>query len=1138
MGGGKNKGGRKQKQSFLNAERRRVELARYDLRGNPERERLKAEDRMYYMHSTPALRNSLSNSRENWSVKPEDGLRRRSEPRPRQIWVEDERAYASSEADTVVLEEEEEDHASSGSEEDEGQVLKKENLDDFQKSCVEKMAAAKKQFKQACVEAVEQAKEAGSRIFTEKDLLELTKSVQDQHEAARPDPERKLRQLHQTINEMIKGDVKDKTKLEVLKKEMSDTLGVMEESMEKHKVWERNPESIKKFYNLGVDLGEEKPSSEKPEGARRKEPIRTEKVKKKKPESLEGAVGGQEEQISPASKYAERYHEIPQKEKRRTGPPQDRMFSEQWKEDRRYDFYQKKEKKTQLEKKAEDKAQKSTKEQIWKRKIHEQKVGLPGAGGEEKIMDQAKNKPTRKAEKNQLVPKKEERSGDQNIQVPRKPPAKRNIQEEMTKFIDQGMEEVIEEVMEDLNKPKEDEAGSEVEEEAAEFSEEEFHKIRKERQDKMLEIFASCQIEDNTKNRREEEVSSTRINKKQLEDIVQKGNEEFLQKMKMVMNQKGTATPEVPALSTSGTPDSSEAVKKILADNNKLLNEQLTILREEMMKNREEVQKMSSRTSEEQNTGSESKGGRLDEESVKQWIEASGESLLKKFQERNGEEGSKKSPSSATSVFTSTRVPESRLEQTGLEVDNISGIDDRTYNLGRSADPKVHFSKPPTGEMSSREKESNITKDLLREQGIREEDIEHYSSMSRIQGLEASMITSAGSSNTTIVQTSADLPRFSGEIIEFRQWRQRWLAQISCYPMSQRLGHLTVCIDEVSQSLISNIYGFAEASYNKAWVIMNEKYDKPDLVRQMLIQQVNELVQTECNYDEERFAQVTRDIKIRFERLIILDPLSVMCFETALQTWMSNMPYDIAKRISKLSYEKPKSCTFPEVLRLAEDHVGWKEHERKRPLSKKPLLKVNPANPKNPSHRTTAALRGEGVPQPEWRKEEELSHQSYVEEGGKEDRILSNEDMEGIASVGTYANQRASTTSNTHNNSRWNQQAPSAQYRNQEPEGNGGSFRPGGNQRSNYHQTHRCNLCREGLQGHRTIHCTKEMTEEALRAEVQKYKICLACGDAGHWAKDCGLVDAMGWDALCRKSECTPGLHAVSGRFCKMFSKQ
>ena len=82
---------------------------------------------------------------------------------------------------------------------------------------------------------------------------------------------------------------------------------------------------------------------------------------------------------------------------------------------------------------------------------------------------------------------------------------------------------------------------------------------------------------------------------------------------------------------------------------------------------------------------------------------------------------------------------------------------------------------------------------------------------------------------------------------------------------------------------------------------------------------------------------------------------------------------------------------------------------------------------------------------------------------------------------------------------------------------------------------HKCYLCKTGVNSdHFTINCEKILSDEELTRIVRAEKICLVCGESGHYPAVCVTARVGGEGVLCRKAECSQLMHTKSGRFCAL----
>jgi hypothetical protein len=409
------------------------------------------------------------------------------------------------------------------------------------------------------------------------------------------------------------------------------------------------------------------------------------------------------------------------------------------------------------------------------------------------------------------------------------------------------------------------------------------------------------------------------------------------------------------------------------------------------------------------------------------------------------------------------------------------------------------------GEQGEQESFSDLQRTMLQSVGVPREDLDSYAQMSLGPDLDVTRIPSLPSTQILMTQSASDLPTFSGSIEEYREFKQDFLSLLSSFPESDRLRLLKKCLDANSKQAIAICQGAGAHAFAKAFAILDEKYDRPDLVKQILLQQITGLTSTRCAFDELQFAQVVRDMRERYDRLLMISPLSAMTFESAVYTWMGNMPSSVYNKLSKLMCFYPKQCTFQRALVEAERHVKHKECERRSPVERPSGENSSRKSASKRINTLGASKDQNGYSPPSESSDspaQELEEQSDVSDQGRVEKSVNASNYKQAPKGSAYGNVSSNAASN------------SSAYK---------------------RKFHKCNLC--DTDDHYTIDCKVKFSNKQLQQLVKGRRICWVCGDSGHWPDRCRVYHIAGSNALCQKPECGTQLHAKSGRFCALCKK-
>ena len=486
-------------------------------------------------------------------------------------------------------------------------------------------------------------------------------------------------------------------------------------------------------------------------------------------------------------------------------------------------------------------------------------------------------------------------------------------------------------------------------------------------------------------------------------------------------------------------------------------------------------------------------------------------------------------------------IPPAQTSGTGGhgEAATTSRGNDQTYWKGSGRKQRSRYSFPDSrristryGALDGRPSDSSDVSDLdqsegydsamrtmLQRQGLTEEDMECFRSMA---DLDVSGVPEAPPAQALYTVSPSDLPKFSGEIEEYQEFKMDFLAQIRSFPVSSRLRLLKTCLDEDSRQTLTICKGGGELAYAKAWKTLDRNLDHPNLVKQMLIQQITDLVSIKkCTFDAEAFEGVVKNVRVKYEQLIMLSPLNVMSMESIKVVWINNLPSNLYPKVSRMSHFKPDECTFIRVLHEAELHASWTLSNRRRcQFQQVPRVQAQhqtvygkPAFNKQKVNALGAA-EGQGLA--------DGSLPAPVPSPGQGYTTAQQSELE-VTTLDEYSTESLAIVSSIEAAYKARQQS--------------GPSEPG--PKPPRRAAHKCFLCKQGgSSDHYTVNCPCQVTDEALGKVVKEEKLCMVCGRPGHRGVNCDLVKVAGAQVLCTKPGCTQEPHAKTGRFCTLCKQQ
>lgn len=85
-----------------------------------------------------------------------------------------------------------------------------------------------------------------------------------------------------------------------------------------------------------------------------------------------------------------------------------------------------------------------------------------------------------------------------------------------------------------------------------------------------------------------------------------------------------------------------------------------------------------------------------------------------------------------------------------------------------------------------------------------------------------------GGLNLADLRGTADLPKFSGEVAEFRNWQRRFQVEVdmkSGFSEAEKLSHLQKCMSGEAKILLDRFDVLTAGDYGRAWTLLRETYD-------------------------------------------------------------------------------------------------------------------------------------------------------------------------------------------------------------------------------------------------------------------------------------------------------------------------
>lgn len=362
-------------------------------------------------------------------------------------------------------------------------------------------------------------------------------------------------------------------------------------------------------------------------------------------------------------------------------------------------------------------------------------------------------------------------------------------------------------------------------------------------------------------------------------------------------------------------------------------------------------------------------------------------------------------------------------------------------------------------------------------------------------------------------RTKEEIPVFSGDIVDYRDWKLSFLSLISQFPKPEHLDTLKVKLGEKA-ILITGCTGRTDSALKRAWSILDSTFGKPERVRAILLAQIEGLVSAPF-INTTKFGYMVRQLRDKFDRLLRVDGLSVIGVNNhILVKFLRAMPPWLARKIMRLQREEQLQWTFNAVLKLAEKAVedlqdqdwwlkdpgplGYQEAPSQKDYDKRRVRK-DACHAMN-----TTDLEDEDY----YEGEEEV--ENYAEDmtdaavhqlqGGNRGGGAGRGSSRGASSKGQGMVRGADQGASTSGASQGGQQR--------------GHIRP-----DMKNPFAKCMVC--DCEDHKTIHCIKAPTMDPAELKVltKVRRICELCGRPGHKSWHCPFYTVSEDPTLACKSE-------------------
>ena len=182
-------------------------------------------------------------------------------------------------------------------------------------------------------------------------------------------------------------------------------------------------------------------------------------------------------------------------------------------------------------------------------------------------------------------------------------------------------------------------------------------------------------------------------------------------------------------------------------------------------------------------------------------------------------------------------------------------------------------------------------------------------------------------SQFVVNMTSDSVPSYTGNMEDYEDFKELFLAYAQAIPVSQRLVTLKMKLDRKSRNAISGCIGKDERTFEKAMEILEQHHNKPEkMLINILISKIEEALDESCMYHDDKFTDMVSDVRRFYNRILSIDPFKLPSLDGLTSRFSRVIPDKPYNKVSNLmgKYKDGISCyTFNNVLEICEKHVEW-----------------------------------------------------------------------------------------------------------------------------------------------------------------------------------------------------------------------
>ena len=385
---------------------------------------------------------------------------------------------------------------------------------------------------------------------------------------------------------------------------------------------------------------------------------------------------------------------------------------------------------------------------------------------------------------------------------------------------------------------------------------------------------------------------------------------------------------------------------------------------------------------------------------------------------------------------------------------------------------------------------SEFEKTALIQGGVTEEEQERYV----LEDLEEQEVTANTSAVSFVINRSKDdVPVFSGNIADYKDWRLSFQSYMAHFPKYEHLETLKNKLGP-SKRLISGCSGITESALSRAWDILDSELCDKEILKRELLAQLRRLLSVPYTTNT-NFVDTIRHVRDRFDRLLRVDGTCVFSANNDyLEMLLKSMPRWLATKLINKYQDGKIDWTFNTILKKAEEAlVGIRLQDfYLKDSGRGGASNINALSVEN----TYCDSKEFDYP-----KDVNAAGTSNTFQGGSQ--FGGRGSGRGVRGRGFVQGNRTSEISQN-SRSRGHKQRPDMT-----------------------NAWAQCMVC--DVNDHKTVDCkvAPAMEPGKLKALTELRKICLLCGRPNHLAKHCPLFTvAQDSRLLCKDSGCASDPHA------------